>query len=67
MDLYSKLIDSYRSNEGLIEVSNGCYLRFPFYMEVDTQNEPDLYAEGIEQALNLIEGVFIKTWLTVLI
>jgi hypothetical protein len=30
-------------------------------MEVDTQNEPDLYAKGIEQALNLIEGVFIKT------
>jgi hypothetical protein len=45
----------------VIEVSNGCYLRFAFHMEVDTQNEPDLYATEIEQALNLIEGVFIQT------
>ena len=62
-ELYALLIDSYGSNGGLIEVSNGCYLRFPFYMEVDTQNEPDLYAKEIEQALNLIEGVLIKAWL----
>ncbi len=62
-ELYAVLIDSYGSNGGLIEVSNGCYLRFPFYMEVDTQNEPDLYAMEIEQVLNLIEGVFIKAWL----
>jgi hypothetical protein len=29
-------------------------------MEVDTQNEPNLYATEIEQALNLIEGVFVE-------
>ena len=60
-ELYAVLIDSCRLNGVVIEVSNGCYLRFTFHMEVDTQNEPDLYAKGIEQALNLIEGVFIKT------